>query len=77
MKFLSWASSMNWSERSACDQQSNLGRPLFLVINLFLLLATITQCVVVVVKLTKYRVIKTKWSDQSACAALPGKHSDH
>ena len=24
-----------WSERSACDQRSNLGRPLFLVINLF------------------------------------------
>ena len=24
----------NWSERSACDQLSNLGRPLFLVINL-------------------------------------------
>jgi hypothetical protein len=28
---------INWSERSACDQRSNLGRPLFLVINLFLL----------------------------------------
>ena len=26
---------INWSERSACDQPSNLGRPLFLVINLF------------------------------------------
>ena len=40
---------VNWFERSASDQWSNLGRPLFLVINLLLLthtlllLATVTK----------------------------------
>ena len=29
---------LNWSERSVCDQRSNLGRPLFLVLIFFLLL---------------------------------------
>ena len=34
----------NWSERSACDQWSNLDRPLFLVINLLTLtLATVVN----------------------------------
>ena len=35
-----------WSEQSVCDQRSNLGRPLFLVINLLTLtltLATVTK----------------------------------
>ena len=33
----------NWSERSACDQRSNLGRPLFLVLIFFFSPSTCAQ----------------------------------
>ena len=39
-----------WAERSDCDQRSNFGRPLFLVINLLTLTLTLTLTLATVTK---------------------------